>query len=310
MSAVARPRPLAWPKARSKQHLSDRQKSERRLGVLMTAPAIAVLLLVAAYPILDAAYLSLFNYRLTDPGTRHFIWFKNYSTILSDSVWWNDLGTTLLITVVTVSAELVLGFACATVMNRAFKGRGLVRTAILVPYAIITVVSAYAWQYAFAPDTGFINTWFGIDRDWFGQRWSALFVICLSEIWKTTPFMSLMLLAGLAQIPGELDEAALVDGANWWQRLWRVTLPNMEGAIVVALLFRAVDAFRIFDNPFVMTGGSEGTETVSILAYRQTIGRTEIGLGSAVSVLLFLGVALICFMFIKLLRANVGRVRS
>jgi multiple sugar transport system permease protein len=172
------------------------------------------------------------------------------------------------------------------------------------------VVSAYAWQYAFAPDTGFINTWFGIDRDWFGQRWSSLFVICMSEIWKTTPFMSLMLLAGLAQIPGELDEAAEVDGANWWQRLWRVTLPMMEGTIVVALLFRAVDAFRIFDNPFVMTGGAQGTETVSMLAYSQTIGRTEIGLGSALSVLLFLTVGLICFMFIKLFRANVKGVRT
>jgi len=195
-------------------------------------------------------------------------------------------------------------------MNRAFVGRGLVRTAILVPYAIITVVSAYAWQYAFANDTGFVNSWLGTNLDWFGQRWSALFVICLSEIWKTTPFISLLLLAGLVQVPNELQEAALVDGAGWWQRLWRVTLPNMQGAIMVALLFRTVDAFRIFDNPFVMTGGSEGTETVSILAYRQTIGRTEIGLGSAVSVLLFLGVGLICFVFIKLLRTDVGRVKD
>jgi multiple sugar transport system permease protein len=310
MAVVARHRPVAVPHAKSQQHLSDRQKSERRLGRLMVAPAVAVLLLVAAYPIANAAYLSFFDYRLTDPGTRHFIWFKNYGTILSDNIWWGDFGTTVLITVVTVSAELVLGFAFATVMNRSFKGRGLVRTAILVPYAIITVVSAYAWQYAFAPDTGFVNTWLGIDRDWFGQRWSSLFVICLSEIWKTTPFMSLMLLAGLAQIPGELDEAAEVDGANWRQRLWRVTLPMMEGTIVVALLFRAVDAFRIFDNPFVMTGGAQGTETVSILAYNQTIGRTEIGLGSALSVLLFLTVGLICFVFIKLFRANVKGVRT
>jgi trehalose/maltose transport system permease protein len=191
-------------------------------------------------------------------------------------------------------------------MNRSFPGRGLVRTAILIPYAIITVVAAYAWQYAFASNTGFINTWLGTNLDWFGHHWSAIFVICVSEIWKTTPFVSLLLLAGLAQVPHELQEAAEVDGATWWQRLWRVTIPNMQGAIMVALLFRTVDAFRIFDNPFVMTGGSDGTETVSILAYRQTISRTEIGLGSAVSVLLFLGVAFICFVFIKLLRTNVG----
>ena len=230
--------------------------------------------------------------------------------ILSDSVWWTDFATTLLITVVTVAVELVLGFAFALVMHRLVFGRGIVRTAILVPYAIITVVSAYAWQYAFATDSGFINSWFDLSRDWFGERGSALFVICLSEIWKTTPFIALLLLAGLAQVPERLQQAAMVDGATWWQRFYRVTLPNMQGAIMVALLFRAIDAFRIFDNVFIMTAGAENTETLSILAYRQTVGRTEIGLGSAVSVLLFLSVLLICVLFIKVLRAPVGQVRG
>jgi len=311
MSTLARP--TATPTRRlagEKPHLSERAKAERRLGWLLSAPAVAVLLLVAAYPILNAAYLSLFDYRLTDPGTRAFIWFKNYHVILTDNIWWSDLGTTLFITVVTVAAEFAIGFAFAMVMNKTFVGRGFLRTAILVPYAIITVVAAYAWQYAFANDTGFVDHWLGTNIDWFGGRWSALFVICLSEIWKTTPFVALLLLAGLAQVPGSLQEAAVVDGASWWQRLWRVTLPNMQGAIMVALLFRTVDAFRIFDNPFIMTGGSNGTETVSILAYRQTIGRTEIGLGSAMSILLFLGVSLICFIFIKLLRTDVGRVTN
>jgi len=306
MSTIAASR--AKPKPKPTPHLSDRAKAERRLGWLLSAPAVAVLLLVAAYPILNAAYLSLFDYRLTDPGSRAFIWFKNYQVILTDNIWWGDFATTLFITVVTVALEFAIGLGFAMVMNRTFVGRGFVRTAILVPYAIITVVAAYSWQYAFANDTGFVNTWLGTNLDWFGGRWSALFVICLSEVWKTTPFISLLLLAGLAQVPDELEEAALVDGASWWQRLWRVTLPNMQGAIMVALLFRTVDAWRIFDNPFVMTGGSNGTETVSILAYRQTVGRTEIGLGSAMSILLFLSVALICFIFIKLLRTDVGRV--
>ena len=306
MSTIAASR--AKPRPKPKPHLSDRAKDERRLGWLLSAPAVAVLLLVAAYPILNAAYLSLFDYRLTDPGTRAFIWFKNYQVILTDNIWWGDFATTLFITVVSVALEFVIGLGFAMVMNRAFVGRGFVRTAILVPYAIITVVAAYSWQYAFANDTGFVNTWLGIHTDWFGGRWSALFVICLSEVWKTTPFISLLLLAGLAQVPDELEEAALVDGARWWQRLWRVTLPNMQGAILVALLFRTVDAWRIFDNPFIMTGGSNGTETVSILAYRQTVGRTEIGLGSAMSILLFLSVALICFIFIRVLRTDVGRV--
>ena len=278
--------------------------------MLLSAPAVLVLLGVAGYPILQAAYQSLFSYRLTAPDAREFVGLHNYAMILSDSVWWTDFSTTLLITVVTVAVELVLGFAFALVMHKLVFGRGIVRTAILVPYAIITVVSAYAWQYAFATDSGFINSWFDLSRDWFGERGSALFVICLSEIWKTTPFIALLLLAGLSQVPERLQDAAMVDGATAWQRFTRVTLPSMQGAIMVALLFRAIDAFRIFDNVFIMTAGAENTETLSILAYRQTVGRTEIGLGSAVSILLFLTVLLICVIFIKVLRAPVGQVRG
>jgi multiple sugar transport system permease protein len=213
---------------------------------------------------------------------------------------------TLFITVVTVAVELVLGFALALVMVKALSSiRPVIRAAILIPYAVITVVSAFAWQYAFSLTSGFVNTWFswlpGISdtTDWFGGQWSALFVVCIAEIWKTTPFISLLLLAGLAQVPEVLQEAARVDGATWWQRMTKVTIPNMKAAIMVALLFRSLDAFRVFDSIFVMTGGANNTETVSFLAYRQTISRLEIGLGSAVSVLLFLCVVIICAIFIK-----------
>lgn len=307
MATAARAHPFPFV---GRPELSERAKTERRLGVLLSAPAVLVLLAVAAYPILNAAYLSLFDYRLTAPGARSFVWFDNYRVILTDPLWWTDFATTLGIAVVTVSAELVLGFAFALVMQKAIFGRGIVRTAVLVPYAVVTVVSAYAWQYAFASDSGFVNSWLGISTDWFGNRYPALFVICLSEIWKTTSFVSLLLLAGLVQVPEDLQQAAMVDGATWWQRFRRVTLPNMWGAVLVALLFRAIDAFRIFDNVFIMTSGANKTETLSILAYRQTISRAEIGLGSAVSVLLFLGVLLICFVFIKILRADVGTVRD
>jgi multiple sugar transport system permease protein len=302
--------PAARLPAIKRARLSDRTKAEYRLGVLLSAPAVLVLLGVAGYPILQAAYQSLFSYRLTTPDAREFVGLDNYLTILSDRVWWTDFGTTMEITVITVFFEFILGFAFAFVMYKLVFGRGVVRTAILVPYAVITVVSAYAWQYAFAADSGFVNPWLGLTRDWFGERGSALFVVCLSEIWKTTPFISLLLLAGLAQIPERLQHAAMVDGATWWQRFRRVTLPNMQGAIMVAVLFRAVDAFRIFDNIFIMTAGAENTESISILAYRQTVSRTEIGLGSAVSILLFLSVLLICLVFIKLLRTPVGRVRG
>ncbi|MCA1657159.1 MAG: sugar ABC transporter permease [Actinobacteria bacterium] len=296
---------------------TDRARSERRLGWMLAGPAFIIMLAVTAYPILYAFYLSMFSYRLTDPEHRAFIWFKNYSVILTDVVWWEAIRATLFITVVTVAVELVLGLALAMVMNKALRVlRPILRTAILIPYAIITVVSAYAWQYAFANDSGFVNQWLawapGITEttDWFGGTWTALLVICISEIWKTTPFISLLLLAGLSQVPEVLQEAALVDGATFWQRLFKVTLPNMKAAIMVALLFRTLDAFRIFDNVFIMTGGAQGTETVSFLAYRQTISQLEIGLGSAVSVLLFLCVVLIAVIFIKGFRVDLSRTRG
>jgi len=284
---------------------------------MLAGPAFVVMLLVTAYPIAQAVYDSLFSYRLTDPDNRSFVGLGNYGVILTDALWWQSLGVTVFITVVTVAVELVLGFALALVMAKALSSiRPVVRAAILLPYAIITVVSAFAWAFAFELTSGFVNTWFdwvpGIDQstDWFGGTWSSLFVICLAEIWKTTPFISLLLLAGLAQVPEVLQEAAKVDGATWWQRMWKVTIPNMKAAIMVALLFRTLDAFRIFDSVFVMTAGANGTETVSFLAYRQTIARLEIGLGSAVSVLLFVAVVLIAFGFIKGFKVDLSQARG
>ena len=297
--------------------ISDRSRAERRLGWRLAGPAFAVMLLVTAYPILQAVWYSLFNYRLTDPENRAFIGLGNYIVILSDSLWWQAVIVTVLITVVTVVVELVLGFALALVMAKALNSiRPVVRAAILIPYAVITVVSAFAWAFAFRIDTGFVNSWFawlpglGADTDWFGGQWTSLLVICVSEIWKTTPFISLLLLAGLAQVPEVLQEAAKVDGASWWQRMWRVTIPNMKAAIMVALLFRTLDAFRVFDSIFIMTAGANGTESVSFLAYRQTIARLEIGLGSAVSVLLFLAVVLIAFTFIKGFKVDLSQARG
>jgi multiple sugar transport system permease protein len=292
---------------------SDRAKSERRLGWILAGPAFIIMLAVTLYPIIQAFFDSLYAFRLTAPDERQFIFLQNYVTILSDPVWWRDLLVTLLITVVTVAVELVLGFALALVMHRALKAvRGWLRTAILVPYGIITVVSAYAWFYAFDISSGYVNSWFnwvpGIDQDlnWFAQASTALPVIMASEIWKTTPFISLLLLAGLAQVPDELTEAAKVDGATWWEQMRKVIIPNMKAAIMVAVLFRALDAFRIFDNVFIMTNGQYGTEVLSLLAYRTSISRLEIGLGSAVSVLLFACVLLISFIAIKIFKFDLA----
>jgi multiple sugar transport system permease protein len=314
---VAGKKPVDLRDAAAKAGKSDRAKAEARLGWLLAGPAFVVMLAVTLYPILQAVYDSLFDYRLTDPDNRSFTGLNNYVVILTDSTWWTALGVTVFITVVTVAVELVLGFALAFVMAKALSAiRPVLRAAILIPYAVITVVSAFAWRFAFNIDSGFVNSWFswvpgiGTDTDWFGGQWSALFVVCIAEIWKTTPFISLLLLAGLAQVPEVLQEAAKVDGATWWQRLRKVTLPNMKAAIMVAVLFRTLDAFRVFDSIFVMTAGANNTETVSFLAYRQTISRLEIGLGSAVSVLLFLAVVGIAAVFIKGFKVDLAQARG
>jgi multiple sugar transport system permease protein len=296
----------------AKRVKSNRARGENRLGWMLAGPAFAVMVLVTGYPILQAFYDSLFSYRLTDPAARRFLGLRNYGVILTDSVWWQAFGVTTLITVVPVLVELVIGFAFALVMLKALRAvRPALRTVILIPYAIITVVSAFAWFFAFNINSGFVNPLIGQpDLNWFAQFSTAVTVIMLSEIWKTTPFISLLILSGLAQVPEDLQEAARVDGATWWQRLWKVTIPNMKAAIMVAVLFRTLDAFRIFDNVFIMTNGSAGTETLSFGAYRQTISRLEIGLGSAYSVLLFLTVVLICVGFIKIFRVDLGAARG
>lgn len=293
-------------------HATDRSQSEERLAWKLVAPAVVVMLAVTAYPMLRALYLSLFQYRATAPDDREFLGIDNYVTVLTDPLWWRDVWNTVVIMVVTVGIELVIGFAFAYVMWKIIFARGVIRTSILIPYGIITVVSAFAWQFAFSLNNGFVNGWLPFvdsDFNWFGQHWSAMTAIMVSEIWKTTPFMSLLLLAGLSQISDDMVEAAQVDGATWRQRLFKVILPNMRAAIMVAVLFRALDAFRIFDNIYVMTRGAQDTESVSFLTYRQVIEQFELGLGSALSVLLFLSVLIIAFILVKLFRVDLAAAR-
>lgn len=293
--------------------LFDRARAENRMGWMLVAPAVVMMLLVTAYPMFRALYLSLFRYRLTAPDDREFAGLSNYVTVLTDSLWWTDVGNTLFIMIVTVAVELVIGFAFAMVMHRIVFARGIIRTSILIPYGIITVVSAFAWQFAFSLNNGFVNSWLPFvtqDFNWFGNKWPAMFAICVSEIWKTTPFMSLLLLAGLAQVPQDALEAARVDGATKWQRFWKVIVPNMRAAIMVAVLFRSLDAFRIFDNIYIMTRGAQDTESVSFLTYRQVIEQFELGMGSALSVLLFLSVLLIAWLLVKFFRVDLAAARG
>jgi multiple sugar transport system permease protein len=290
---------------------SERTRSERKLAWMLCAPAVLAMLLVTAYPIAYAIVLSLQDVDLRFPDEGGFVGLGNYVTVLTSSLWWTDVFNTIFIMVISVAIELVLGMAIAMVMNRAIFGRGVVRTSVLIPYGIITVVAAFAWQFAFAPETGFVNNLplISDEMDWFGGRFSSFAVIILAEVWKTTPFMALLLLAGLVTIDDQLYEAAKVDGATAWQRFVRITLPLMKPAILVALLFRTLEGFRIFDTIFIMTRGAQETESISILGFNQLIDRLNLGLGSTISVLLFLIVVLVAAIFIKVLGVRVEEGR-
>jgi multiple sugar transport system permease protein len=297
---------------RDRKRLSERARAERRLAYLLCAPAVITMLLVTGYPIAYAIFLSLQRYDLRFPDDREFVGLSNYGDVLTSTTWWSDIWNTTIIMVGSVALELVLGMAIALVMHRAIFGRGPVRAAVLIPYGIVTVVAAFGWRYAFDPASGFVQGLPLISDSAapLTERGGSLIVIILTEVWKTTPFMALLLLAGLALVPDELHEAAKVDGAGPVQRFFRITLPLMKPAILVALLFRTLDAFRIFDTVFIQTAGANGTETVSILGYNVLINRVNLGLGSAVSVLIFIAVILIAVFFVKVLGTSTAQQRG
>ena len=257
------------------------------------------MVLVTAYPILYSVWLSLQRFDLRFPDERQFVGLENYVTVLTNDFWWTAFGVTALITVVTVAVELVLGMGLALIMHRTLVGRGIVRTAALIPYGIVTVVAAFSWRYAWTPGTGYLANLFDGSAP-LTERASSLAIIMLAEIWKTTPFMALLLMAGLALVPEDLLKAASTDGATAWQRFTKVMLPVMKPAILVALLFRTLDAFRVFDNIFVLTNGGNETSSVSMLAYNNLIRGLNLGIGSTMSVLIFITVAIIAFVFVKL----------
>ena len=218
--------------------------------------------------------------------------------MLSSPYWWQALKVTVIITIFSVGITLVLGMLLAMVMYRTLFGRGTVRTAALIPYGIVTVAAAYGWQYAWTPSQGYLSAAFNNSAP-LTQEYKAIAVIILAEIWKTTPFMGLLLLAGLSLVPEDLQNAAKVDGATAWQRFTKITLPLMKPAILVALLFRTLDSFRIFDNIFILTQGANNTGSVSILAWDNLFNALNLGIGSAISIIIFICVAIIAVLFIK-----------
>jgi multiple sugar transport system permease protein len=296
MSTVAATAPSGAPR---RKRLTERARAERKLAYMLIAPAAIVMVAVTAYPVIDTIVLSLQRADLRFPNANKWVGLSNYGHVLSASVWWQDVAHTAIITVVAVSIQFVLGMLLAIAMHRTTVVRGLLRSIGLVPYAIVAVVAAYSWQYAFSLNSGWIPQLLGLSGDPLSHQFGSYVAIILTEIWKNTPFMALLLLAGLALVPDDLHEAARVDGATTWQRFTRITLPLMKPAILVALLFRTLDEFRIFDVIFIFNQGAQGTESISMLNYSTLLDRLNLGLGSAVSVLLFLFVALIAVVYIK-----------
>jgi multiple sugar transport system permease protein len=286
-------------------------RSERRLGATMLAPSLAVIALVAAYPIIYAVWLSLNEYSVITPGLSRFVGLDNYIDALTSAQFWEAMKTTVLFTVISVGLELVIGLGMALVMHQAFRGRALLRAVVLVPWAILTVVTAITWRTIFEPELGFVNTMLtalslpGGDVVWLGQEGYALAAMILADVWKTAPFMALLILAGLQGIPDEVHDAAKVDGASTWQRFRNVTLPLLIPAISVALIFRTLDALRVFDLPYVLTKGANGTETLSLIAQNELVANRNTGLGSALAVLTFLTVMGISFLYIRFMGGNI-----
>jgi multiple sugar transport system permease protein len=287
--------------------LTDRAKAERRLGLMLCAPAVFVMLLTAGFPIVYAFWLSLRRADLRFPDADEFVGLANYQAVLTSSTWWNDVLNTVIITVASVTLELILGMLIAQAMYRAIFARTAIRASVLVPYGAVTVVAAFAWRLAFDPTTGFVNAWLNLDTPLLTTRAGSFVVIILAEVWKTTPFIALLLLGGLALVPDDLYKAAKVDGASGLQRFFKITLPLIRPALMVALLFRTLDAFRIYDTVFIMTRGANNTETVSVLGYQQLVNRLNLGLGSAVSILIFICVILIAIVFTRFLGSSPAR---
>jgi multiple sugar transport system permease protein len=289
-------------------------KAERRLARRMVAPSMILIALVALYPIGYAIWLSLHEYSVRVPGLSRWagsLGLRNYQTALQSPDFWDAFKTTFIFTGASVFLELALGLAMAIAMHSAFKGRGVLRTVILVPWAILTVVTAITWRSIFEPDLGFANTVLkalhlpGGHVVWLGSEPQALFVMIFADVWKTAPFMALLILAGLQVIPDDIYEAAKVDGSTAWQRFTKITLPLLRPAILVALIFRTLDALRIFDLPFVLTKGAFGTNTLSLYSY-QTFQQNRItGLGSAIAILTFIVVMAVSFVYIRFVGGNI-----
>jgi len=298
--------------------------SQGRWSWMLVAPTLVVLAIVIVYPITSAVFQSFQKDSGLDKATGMFVaggfaGFSNYTHWLLQQCttaggatvpcppgslgdqFWSSVGTTFFFTIVTVVLETAIGFGMAVIMARTFRGRGLLRASVLVPWAIPTAVTAKLWFFIFA-FAGIVNKLFGTTILWTGSEWPARWGIIIADVWKTTPFMALLILAGLQIIPGDVYEAAKVDGVTAWQRLIHITLPLVRPALMVAILFRTLDALRMFDLPWIMTGGANNTTTMSILVVQQI--REGFNSAAALSTITFVTIFLVAFIFVRFLGVN------
>lgn len=287
-------------------------RQQERLGWTLVVPVLLVIGIVAIYPLFETFRLSFTDTRLAFPGEPEYVGFENYRETFADSQFWASMQNTAIFTVSSVTLETVLGMIVALTIHSNFKGRGIVRTSMLVPWAIPTVVSAVLWDWMFHDRFGVINSLFkqlnivdeGSFPAWTQDPGTALAAVIAVDVWKTTPFMALLLLAGLQVIPGDVYEAAYVDGANKVQQFFNITLPLLKPALLVALIFRTLDAFRIFDMIYVLNGYALDTMSIAIYTQRQLIASQRIGEGSAPAVIIFLSVGLLAFIYTRLIKVE------
>jgi multiple sugar transport system permease protein len=290
------------------QRRRSRGVPERRLAWLMTTPSLVLIALVAVYPILYAIWLSMHEYSLIRAGVSRWaspVGLGNYIDAFQTPEFVDSIIITFVYTISSVFLETIIGLVMALIMATAFKGQGLLRTVVLVPWAVLTVVTAIMWRTIVDPNLGFVNQILGTNTVWLGEEPQALIVMILADTWKTAPFMALLLLAGLQVIPGEIYEAAKVDGATAWQRFRRITLPLLMPALLVALIFRTLDALRAYDLPKVLTNGANGTTTMSLIAQRTFQENRLYGEGAAYSIITFVIVMIVSFAYIRFVGGNI-----
>jgi len=306
MSSVATPVPPTGRRRRTPKL----QRRQTRLAWLLLVPSLAVVAFVAIYPLGKTVYQSFTNQDFLALEPTKWVGLQNYRELWHDTVFRHSVWKTVEFTLITVGFEFALGLAIALVVNSSFKGRGVMRAVMLVPWAIPTVVAAQMWKWMLDDTFGVIND-AGVrlhllshSQAWISNPHTALAAVCAVDIWKTTPFVALLLLAGLQVIPGDLYEAADVDGASQLKQFWYITLPLLAPAILVTLIFRTLDALRVFDVFYVFFGNRPDTQTMSIYAQDTIVGSGHVGYGAAISVAIFLIIAFFVIIYVTFMRVT------